>query len=255
MCLILLSWRQRADFPLVLAANRDEFHARPTAAAAFWPEAPQLLAGRDLLGGGTWLGITRAGRWAAVTNIRDPSIPRPGCASRGVLVRDFLLGDQSPGDYLREVAGHAENYAGFNLLAGDREQLGYFGSREEAPKLLPPGLYGLSNGRLGDRWPKTVGGSAALGALLAVPAPPDPQALFAILADRSRPPDEQLPATGVGLEWERLLASRFIVSIAYGTRSSTVLRFDGQGGMEFFERSFSPAGTVCAEVRQTLEPG
>ncbi|MBE0598509.1 MAG: NRDE family protein, partial [Desulfuromonadales bacterium] len=142
MCLILLSWRQRPDTPLLLAANRDEFYARPTAPATFWPEAPQLLAGRDLVGGGTWLGVATDGRWGAVTNYRDPAEHRPGAPSRGDLVRDYLLGGASPRRWLQQMAAGADRYPGFNLLLGSADELCYFSNRQGVIRSLPPGLYG-----------------------------------------------------------------------------------------------------------------
>jgi uncharacterized protein with NRDE domain len=252
MCLIIWSWRQRSDYPLVLAANRDEYYERPTAPAGFWAQAPMLLAGRDLAGGGTWLGVTRNGRWAAVTNVRDPSDSQRDRPSRGHLVRDYLVGEARPEIYLREIAARVQDYAGFNLLACNREQMWYFGSFEAAPRLLPPGLYGLSNGRLGDRWPKTEGGTGALSDLLAASVPPQSEDIFALLANTSRPPDHQLPVTGIGLEWERLLSSRFIVSPTYGTRTSTVLLIDAKGVVDFRERTFSPSSPGFTEVRLTF---
>lgn len=255
MCLILWSWRQHPDYPLILAANRDEFYARPTAPADFWPEAPQVLAGRDLVGGGTWLGVTREGRWAAVTNYRDPSDPARGGPSRGALVRDYLTEALAPEAYLREVADRAAAYAGFNLLAGSREELWYFGSREGIVRRLSPGLYGLSNGLLDAPWPKVARGRAALAEALARPGEPEPETLLALLSDPSRPPDHHLPDTGVGLEWERVLSARFIASPTYGTRSSTVLLL-GSGRLIFIERT-SPPGALgeAREVRLAIPLG
>ncbi len=239
MCLILFSWRQRADYPLLLAANRDEFYARPTAPAAFWSETPQVLAGRDLVGGGTWLGVTRGGRLAAVTNYRDPDERRSGAPSRGLLVRDFLCANAPVTEYLRALDRRAGEYSGFNLLLGDGRQLGYFASRTGQGRLLPPGLYGLSNHLLDTPWPKVTAGKTALAQLVAAPAI-DPLALFDLLADTVRPPDCQLPDTGIGRDWERLLSSRFIAGPTYGTRSSTVVLFDGESSVLFCERTFAP---------------
>lgn len=237
MCLILVAWRVREDFPLIVAANRDEFHDRPTAPADFWEERPGLLAGRDLKAGGTWLGVTRRGRWAALTNYRDPSAFRPAAPSRGRLVLDYLAGRATPPGYLRRIAAAADGYNGFNLLAGDRRSLCWFSNRGGGG-VLAPGLYGLSNGLLDAPWPKVARGKEGLAALLVQPPAPSPEALLALLADRSLPPDGELPVTGVGLERERVLAPLFIAAPGYGTRSSTVLMVDRSGGVTFVERLF-----------------
>lgn len=148
MCLLVLAFRQLPGEPVLLAANRDEFHDRPAAPAQFWPEAPRLLAGRDLLAGGTWLGLTRHGRFAAVTNYREPPRGTAPRASRGHLVRDYLLGAATAGDYLRALQRRADDYAGFNLLLGDAGQLWWYSNRGGPPQRLAPGVYGLSNALL-----------------------------------------------------------------------------------------------------------
>lgn len=239
MCLIAFAWKFRPDFPLVVAANRDEFYDRPAAPAGFWGGSPNVLAGRDLVGGGTWLGITRGGRFAAVTNYRDPSERLPGPPSRGALVRDYLLGEAPPQEYLTEVARRGAEYQGFNLLAADRDSLFYFGNRDGAVRLLPPGVYALSNGLLGTLWPKAIRARKALESLMERAASPDPELLFSLLADTTRPPDGELPDTGIGLEWERLLSSAFIASPGYGTRASTALVVDAAGTADFRERTFN----------------
>lgn len=249
MCLILFAHDIHPDYRLILAANRDEFYARPAAAAAFWDEAPDLLAGRDLAGGGTWLGVTRCGRWAAVANVRDPSDQRQGTPSRGRLVADFLRGGQAPLAFLAEAAARGDAYRGFNLLTGDADTLGYGSNRPGEARSLPPGLYGLSNAVLDTPWPKVVRGKAALSGLLTRPGPPDPQDLFALLADTTRPPDALLPDTGVGLERERLLSPAFIASPSYGTRASTVVLIGRGGKATFVERSFDGAPDRWSEVR------
>ncbi|KIH77786.1 Uncharacterized conserved protein, contains NRDE domain [Geoalkalibacter ferrihydriticus] len=247
MCLIVLAIDSRPDLPLILAANRDEFYRRPTAAAEFWDDDPQILAGRDLQAGGTWLGVTRAGRWAAVTNVRNPQDMKPGRRSRGRLVRDFLRGTLAPGCFLRKLAPEAASFPGFNLLLGSAAQAWYFSNRNScAPRRLEEGIYGLSNARLDTPWPKVRGARADLEALLAAQRPPAAVDLFALLADERRPADHELPDTGVGLDWERTLGSRFIRSADYGTRCSTLLRLDRDGFLDFRERSFN-AGRVVME--------
>lgn len=240
MCLILFAWKMDRNFPLVLAANRDEFYERPSAPADFWEDAPDLLAGKDLREGGTWLGITRGGRVAALTNYRDPASLKIGAPSRGMLVSDYLRGRESPGAYLVRIAPEADRFNGFNLLVGDTEELFCFSNRNAgAREPLRPGIYGLSNHLLDTPWPKVAQGKRALKTILQGERGPLPEAIFALLADRTRSPDDRLPDTGVGLEWERLLSPLFIESPSYGTRSSTVLLIDGYGCVAFTERVFN----------------
>lgn len=238
MCLILMAWQVHPDYPLVVAANRDEFFSRRTAAADFWGDAPDVLAGRDLEAGGTWLGVTRAGRFAALTNFRDPARNKTGAPSRGELVSRFLSGRQSPLEYLAELEAVAAAHNGFNLLFGDMESLWCFSNCGEGEQAFAPGIYGLSNHLLDTPWPKVARGKSALkAALLALP---DEAPLFALLRDDSVAPDENLPRTGVSLEWERLLSAAFISSPSYGTRSATVLLRDASGRVRFIEQGFLP---------------
>ena len=255
MCLILFAHHCRTDLPLVLLANRDEYLARPTAPAAPWPESPGMVAGRDLVAGGTWLGIARGGRWAAVTNIRDGERTPAGGPSRGWLVRDYLLSTAPPAAFADRLTPRRDDYAGFNLLLGDVREVWYVSSQAPAPVALPPGCYGLSNGRLDTPWPKVVNGKAALAALLKA-GPPSLEDGFRLLADTSRAPDTQLPATGVSLEWERTLSATFIVApaFAYGTRSSSVLLRGGSGTMQLVERSFAGEPARWQQSSQRL-PG
>lgn len=235
MCLILFAYRLHPRYRLLLAANRDEFYARPALPLAFWPDQPQVLAGRDEQGGGTWLGVSPAGRFAALTNYRDPTAIKPGAPSRGGLVEAWLAGQASPADYLDRLQVRAEDYNGFNLLLGTSDELWYYGSRAGVPQRLPPGLYGLSNHLLDTPWPKVERGKQALAALLDSPEPALSD-LFTLLADRTQPPDEQLPDTGVGLALERLLAPLFIESPQYGTRCSTALLWAQDGRLTVAER-------------------
>lgn len=253
MCLILLAHRVHPDYPLVFAANRDEFYARPTAPAAWWEDAPELLAGRDLQAGGTWMGITRGGRWAAVTNYRDLPSERTGARSRGELVSAFLRGDDAPEAYLRQIAERTGEYNGFNLLVADWEQLWYFSNRGGEPQELGPGVYGLSNHLLDTPWPKVVRGKQALSALLEDGAAPAPEPLFELLADADPAPEAELPDTGVGREWERALSSLFIATPSYGTRASTVLLIEGGGVATFVERGFAAGAQRGEEVRYRFE--
>lgn len=238
MCLILLAWRSHPDYPLVVAANRDEFFSRPTAPAAFWPESPQVLAGRDLEAGGTWLGVTRTGRFAALTNFRDPARNRVGAPSRGELVSRFLTGSLTPSAYLDMLESCSDRYNGFNLLFGDPAGLWYFSNCGGGERQLGPGVYGLSNHLLDTPWPKVARGKSALNTALR--ALPEEKPLFDLLHDDSVAPDEVLPRTGVSLEWERLLSAAFISSPGYGTRSATVLLADAAGNVRFVEKGFLP---------------
>jgi uncharacterized protein with NRDE domain len=235
MCLIAFAYRQHPAWQLILAANRDEFYARPTASMAYWEDAPEVLAGRDLVGGGTWLGITRSGRFAAVTNYRDPGGLREDAPSRGLLVADFLRGTEKPQAYLEILRTGADRYNGFSLLVGDSHGLYYFSNRENAVRELHPGIYGLSNHLLDTPWPKVLRVKRALRQLIEANAV-ETQRILEILADPLRPSDEDLPDTGVGLTWERLLSPVFISSEHYGTRSSTALLISHDGRVSLTER-------------------
>lgn len=237
MCLIVVGWRTHPDYPLIVAANRDEFYARPTAFADFWSEDPDVIGGRDLEAGGTWLGVTRNRRFAAVTNVREPGASK-GLHSRGKLTQTFLAGQQSAANYAHQL--EMDNYSGFNLLLGDGSALWYCSNRNAMPQELDPGIYGLSNHQLDSPWPKLL--TARLGFAQAISKLPDRAPLFDVLADDEIVPDNELPSTGVPLEWERRLSAIFVRSAEYGTRASTVLTLGGDGEIAFEERSFGPHG-------------
>ena len=237
MCLIVVGWRVHPDYPLVVAANRDEFYARPTAPATRWTDNSQVIGGLDLEAGGTWLGISESDRFAAVTNVREPGMGK-GARSRGELTRNFLLADISAGDYARQIDGHL--YSGFNLLFSDGISLFYASNRDGEARSLAPGVYGLSNHLLDSPWPKLIKArerfSEALQHL------PDASLFFDLLADRAIVSDAQLPKTGVSIEWERLLSAVFVTSEIYGTRASTVLWQTQAGAIHFHEQNFGPHG-------------
>lgn len=249
MCLVLVVWRVHPQYPCVIAANRDELHARPTAAAEWWPDRPHILAGRDLTGGGTWLGVTRGGRFAALTNYRDPQQLRAKTQgtgtpavmpSRGALVTAMLESGASVAEglaYLRDVS---TSYDGFNLIFSDGERLGIFESAVGSGRELEPGIYGLSNHLLDTPWPKVQLAKSRLEAALADVR--DTAPLLALLRDDRPAPDEQLPRTGVSLEWERLLSSAFVRAPDYGTRCSTIIRIERQGRAYFDEWSWDSVG-------------
>jgi uncharacterized protein with NRDE domain len=255
MCLLLFAYKVHPAYPLVLAANRDESYQRATAPAAFWSDHPLIYGGRDLEHGGSWLAITRGGRIAAVTNFRDPYAGKNGTRSRGDLVKNFLRGSQSPSEYVNRVSREAGVYNGFNLLAGDLEDLYYFSNRGNRVAAITPGIHGLSNHLLNTPWPKVEHGKRIVAELLRSPTKDLATGLFDILADRSIADDETLPDTGVGLPRERLLSPAFISSSNYGTRASTVVLIDNHGLVQFIERSFGERGKPLQTVtgRFTLE--
>ncbi|MBT9171993.1 MAG: hypothetical protein DDT21_00369 [Syntrophomonadaceae bacterium] len=253
MCLLLFAYDHHPCYRLVLAANRDEYFDRPAAPAAFWPDCPQLLAGRDLSRMGTWLGITRGGRFAALTNYRDASREVPAARSRGELVSEYLCGAQHPRGYLEAVSGRAALYPGFSLLAGSRDGLWYYSSAGGQLQEIGPGLYGLSNHLLNTPWPKVVRCRERMAACLVRTGKLVPEALFSFLSDEAYAADAELPDTGVGLEWERILSAPFIRSPGYGTRSSTVLLIDRQGRVFFCERTFRQGEDRWSEVVYEFE--
>lgn len=240
MCLILVAWRCHPEHKLLVAANRDEFYHRPAASIHFWDDAPQILAGRDLEQGGSWLGITRSGRFAALTNIRNPSAPQ-GSRSRGFLVRDFLAGDHTPADFHAQLQPTLSTYSPFNLLLGDGESLHYSNSHGDW-RTLQPGVYGLSNGELDSPWPKVLSGKQQLLSLLTGEI--DVEALFDLLADRQPAPEDELPDTGIDRVLEKRLSSRFIHFEGYGTRCSTLVLQTHRNRISLWERGFDQHGTV-----------
>ncbi|MGH9946154.1 MAG: NRDE family protein [Pyrinomonadaceae bacterium] len=239
MCVIFFAFKQHPQHPLIFIANRDEFYERATAASAFWEDHPEVFAGRDLVGGGTWLGVTRRGRFAAVTNYRDPSAPK-GVRSRGALVADFLKAETSAKNYLEQVQYDAEEYSGFNLLVGEIGEtsgLFYYANRGAAPRELAPGIYGLSNHLLDTPWPKVVNGKAAFTRLIDSGDISD-ERFFELLSDKTLADDNELPSTGVSYEAEKAISAIFIETPGYGTRCSTVVKFDENFEWSFNEKVF-----------------
>lgn len=237
MCLAVLAWGVAARYRLLLAANRDERHGRPTAGAEWWQDLPDVLGGRDLEARGTWLAIDRGGRLAAVTNFRDPE-PRPATRSRGALVADFLAGGASVDAFQHATERHEQEYGPFNLLLFDGRELRYLSNRAP-PVGLAPGVHALSNAALGADWPKMSTARAGAEALLSIAAPEE--ALFELLARRSTAPAA-----------ERYRSAHFIEGPVYGTRSSTVITIDTAGEVTFAERSFDSAARLTSEVRETF---
>lgn len=238
MCLIVFAWQVVPGAPLIAAANRDEFYDRPAAAAGAWPENPKIFAGRDLKGGGSWMGITQEGKFAALTNIRGPQERRLDAPSRGALVADYLAGDMGPEDYIAAISGGKCEYNGFNLVIGDRQRLYWYSNRgggdERNGKQLEPGIYGISNSLLDAPWPKVVRTKAQFASLLCQGAPED--AFFEMLADTTCAPDLRLPDTGIALDLERVLSAVCIETPGYGTRTSTVVKLYADAPPELIER-------------------
>lgn len=231
MCLIVFSWKVIPGLPLIAAANRDEFYARPTAPAGWWEDRPDIYAGRDLQDGGTWIGISRTGRFAAITNVRAPAERREHAPSRGTLVADFLSSTATAAEYIAQISATAGDFNGFNLLVNDGRDLIWYSNKGQSDarngQPLAPGIYGLSNALLDVCWPKVVRTKAQFASLLCQGAPDE--TYFEMLSDTTRAGDCRLPSTGVGLETERLLSAVFIESPEYGTRSSTLVKLHACG--------------------------
>ena len=251
MCLIFVAWRAHPDYPLVVAANRDEFFARPAAEAGWWPDAPSVFAGRDLEAGGTWLGLGRDGRFAGLTNFRDPQRNRDGTPSRGALVADFLRGRESTAEALARLQFEGPRYNAFNLLVSDGDSLGIYESASGSARLLEPGLHALSNHLLDTPWPKVTAGKSRLARALR--ALPDDTPLCELLRDDRPAPDAELPRTGVSLAWERMLSSAFIRAPGYGTRCSTVVTRDRHGWTHVTESSWDAVGVETGRVVERFQ--
>jgi uncharacterized protein with NRDE domain len=259
MCLILFAYQMLQDTPLLLAANRDEFFARPASPLQQWPDEPDIFAGRDTKAGGTWLGVSAKGRFAAVTNFRNGQIVASQ-QSRGELVSAFLRSDLTPEAFVRQELQDPGQFAGFNLLLASREGLYYFSNRSPRPSTMPqsgimpqpetmsqpgirkltPGIYGLSNHLLDTPWPKVSRGKSMLQHAIDSGQRPDEEALWGLLSDTTRPDDAALPDTGIGLKNERTLSSAFIRDGGYGTRCSTLLFLNNGKGLLMKEKTFPP---------------
>ena len=251
MCLILFAHRVVPGTPLIVAANRDERFDRPAAPAAVWDDHPEILAGRDLSGGGTWLGVSRSGRFAALTNFRNPATHRADAPSRGELVKAFLVGQMSARTYVEDIVREGVPYNGFCLLVGDGDRLFFYSNRAEAPVEVEPGIHGIANHLLNTPWPKVVKGRSGLERL--TQAPFDLDEYLALLDDPTPAPDGDLPKTSLDPERERRHSAVRILDPGYGTRCSTVLRITSAGTIDFAERSFHAGGGIAGEVRYQLE--
>ena len=237
MCLLFFAINAHPDYRLIVAANRDEFYKRPTEKLHSWGGSSQVIAGKDLEKGGTWFGVTRQGRWAAVTNYRETD--RPGAfRSRGMLVSNYLVSDEAPAEYIGSLVPEADLYDGFNLVAGTLAEAVYFSNRELTARPLRRGIFGLSNHLLDTPWPKVRSGKNDLANLVSQ-THLNSDSLFSLLNDRTRAKDEDLPDSGMDIEWERLLSSAFISDTDYGTRSSTTLLIKKNYRLELEERTYS----------------
>lgn len=238
MCLIFLSVKQHPAYKLIIAANRDEFYERKTAAAHFWVDHPHIVGGRDLEANGTWLAMTKSGRISMLTNYRDFTNLKSVAPSRGQLVSDYLVNDIAPEQYLRAIEPSAAQYNGFNLVVGSVEELWYYSNYRDGMTRLEKGFYGLSNHLLDTPWPKVIRGKEKMLPVLTQPTILADQ-LFEILLDEQRAADDLLPQTGLPLDRERALSSMFIKTANYGSRCSTVILVDQQNRVEFYERAYN----------------
>ncbi|MFQ6372094.1 NRDE family protein [Shewanella sp. YIC-542] len=245
MCILFIALQQHPDYPLILCANRDEYHQRPTQAAHFWPGQPQLLAGKDLTAGGSWLGINRQGAIAALTNIRAPHLLRDNCPSRGALVINALRHGITA-QWLRQ---HRQEYNPFNLLYGSANGLFCCNSLSGQIQPLTPGYHAISNGALDDIWPKMARGTQALQQLIGRQQTVNSNTLLDIMRDETQANAGQLPTTGIDRAWEQKLSSIFIQHPDYGTRSTTVLLQHRTGNVEFLEVRYAPNAQACERHR------
>jgi len=244
MCLVVIAWQVHPDYPLIVAANRDELHERPAAAMHWWDEPPDILAGRDLQAGGTWLAVSRSGRYAGVTNVRESGLPKPDARSRGELVSRFVAGSDPALGYAETVDD--ASYRGFNMFAGDGSELVYMSNRGSPPRLLAPGIYGISNALLDTPWPKLLRTRNRIAELVRS-GRVSPEALFECMSDRTPAPDDDIPGGLADPELARAVSAPFIVHPVYGTRCSTALLRDSNGMTTVAERRYHRTGLTAGE--------
>jgi len=254
VCLILFAVAAHPRYPLVLAANRDEFYARPSAPAGPWPDAEHIIGGRDLEKGGSWRALARGGRLAAVTNFRDGTRKKSGARSRGLLIRDFVTSRERPREFLESVQVRADQYDGFNLIVAERSEVWHFNNVDRRIAQVEPGVHGLSNHLLDTPWPKVAKGKAALASALCGPSEDLVAHLFDALREDCLAADHELPSTGISKEWERVLSPAFIATPTYGTRASTVVLVEASGAATLIERSHDPGEPGQPPVRSFQLP-
>lgn len=246
MCILFIAVNQHPEYPLIIAANRDEFHQRPTQESKFWDDQSNVLAGRDLTAGGTWMGVNNSGFIAALTNIRAPGKERKDAISRGELVANYLIDQPEDADYLAKLQQSHLQYNGYNLLFGHLHKLQVYNSFENKAYALNDGVYGLSNASLNSPWPKLDAGRSALANYCQHAGILSHEHLFELLKNNQPAKDEDLPKTGISIDWERKLSSIFIQSDDYGTRSSTILLMDNKQNCYWEERTFNPFSDLTA---------
>jgi len=234
MCLISLAWQQHEDYPLVMAANRDEFLARASQEMHFWNSQPHILAGRDLVAGGTWMGFSKHGRFAALTNIRHPDYFKAGQLSRGELIPDYLNAKLSTQQWSQWLKDNHTSYHGFNLIFGDAEGIYYFGSNQPDVVSLEPGIYGLCNADLNTPWPKVQKAQEQMSSWI---KSPDLQSLSLLHSTSEVADDTLLPSTGIPIDLERSLSAQKIALPEYGTRTQSGIIVDRQGTLQVTEIS------------------
>lgn len=254
MCLAIFSLNRLPDWPLIVAANRDELHTRPTLSAAPWEDAQHILGGRDLEAGGTWLGMTLSGRIALLTNYREPTPRKLDAPSRGLLTENYLRGGYTAQAYAQSVHQESSLYNGFNLLVGDHRELWYCSNRSAAPpRQLTTGVFGLSNAALDSPWPKVLRTRNALEHHLRDVTSPSEKVLFSILQDTTTAAEHELPDTGVGLAREKILGSPFITDPRYGTRCTTIILQHIDGKAIFLEKRYNPFGQTDGVARWEID--
>jgi uncharacterized protein with NRDE domain len=257
MCLLVLAWRCHPRFRLVVGANRDEFHARPAAPLAPWPDIAGVVGGRDLLANGAWFAVDARRRVGVVTNFREFGRRRRSAPSRGGLIPGYLSGDSAPEEYLRALETDAPGFAGFNLLLADHRSLWYASNRaDQFARELPPGIYGLSNEFLDTPWPKLVRVRARFEDLIQSTTAPGldafDSALFAVLADREAAPPDSVPPGDLSPEWARKLSAPFVLDPGFGTRCSTVLTISNAGALRIAEHRFDASGAAAGQSEHVL---
>jgi uncharacterized protein with NRDE domain len=244
MCLLVFAWKAHPDYPLIIAANRDEFHARPSQDAHWWPDLPNVLAGRDLQAGGTWLAVSRSGRFATVTNYREQPRPQRGLRSRGEIATKFVSGSEDAMTCVASLAG--DSYAGVSVIAADGDSVCYTSNRGDEPRSLEPGVYGLSNASLDTPWSKLLRTREALTKLIDTDNV-NATELFRLLADRSPAPNSEVDSASLPFKLARTLTAPFIVAESYGTRCSTTVLVTSDQKLQFSERRFAPDGSASGD--------
>jgi uncharacterized protein with NRDE domain len=241
MCLILFNYKNHDKYKLILAGNRDEFYERPTEKATWWGKDNHILSGRDTKSGGTWLGLTKDGKFISVTNYRDPKDMKNDRRSRGEITYNFLTCGYEVNTFAEKLAETKREYNGYNLIFGDVDNIFYFSNKDGGFKKVTEGLHGLSNHYLDTPWKKVEKGKKLLSQIIKDKEISHGK-LFRMLADDEKAADNELPSTGVPLDWERVLSPMFIKSESYGTRASTVLLIDYDNNVSFTEKTFLPDG-------------